>query len=509
MTRIRTSCAAGLPLAVLLVLLLPAAGRGQTSAGKIIGVVQDSSGGVLPGVSIVIRNLGTGNSRETLTDDRGQFDVAGLAPGRYQVDAELQGFRKFSQGPVTVQVNQETRINATLSVGNVQETLTVTAEGVLVQTSTSVVGKVVDEKQILQLPLSGRNFADLGLLTPGVTTRGQGTSAGTSTSSFYVHGQRNDANNFLLDGVSDNSLEGNVLQARPNVDAVQEFKIQTSNFSAEFGRNTGSVVNVVTKSGTNAFTGSGWEFVRSDKFQAKNFFATTEPPPLTFNQYGGTMGGPVIRNKTFFFGSFEGYREARGLTRQTIVATAQERAGNFSFLSKALIDPSTGLPFPGNVIPLNRIDPAALRLLTLMPLPNIPGVAPRQNNYVSSPESAAWRARNSSRTTASMWTRSRSSVRSWAAASWAAPVRRLASLGSLRPRLAASTSSTALSSLGNFTGCSRFGSTRASRCATTSGRPSTRSHVMISVSSIPCESSRSSSGDSSSCSASWRKYAAR
>ena len=146
------------------------------------------------------------------------------------------------------------------------------AEGILVQTTTSMVGKVVDEKQILELPLSGRNFADLGLLTPGVTTRGQGTSAGTS---FYVHGQRNDANNFLLDGVSDNSLEGNALQARPNVDAVQEFKIQTSNFSAEFGRNTGSVVNVVTKSGTNAFTGSGWEFLRSDKFQATNFFATS------------------------------------------------------------------------------------------------------------------------------------------------------------------------------------------------------------------------------------------
>src|SRR4029077_13431102 len=296
--------------------------------------------------------------------------------------AELQGFRKFSQGPVTVQVNQETRVNPTLSVGNVQETLTVTAEGILVQTTTSMVGKVVDEKQILELPLSGRNFADLGLLTPGVTTRGQGTSAGTS---FYVHGQRNDANNFLLDGVSDNSLEGNALQARPNVDAVQEFKIQTSNFSAEFGRNTGSIVNVVTKSGTNAFSGPGWDFLRSDKVQATNFFATTEPPPLRFNQYGGTGGGPLVRNKTFFFASFEGYREGRGQTRQTIVATAQERAGDFSFLRRTLVDPLTGLPFPGNVIPLNRIDPTALRLLTLMPLPNIPGVAPRQNNYVSSP----------------------------------------------------------------------------------------------------------------------------
>src|SRR6185503_7029325 len=147
------------------------------------------------------------------------FDVSGLAPGRYQVDAELQGFRKFSQGPVTVQVNQETRVNAMLAVGNVQETLTVTAEGLLVQTTTSVVGKVVDERQILELPLSGRNFADLGLLMPGVTTRGQATTAGTS---YVVHGQRNDANNFQLDGIANVSLGGNSLQARPNVDAVQE-----------------------------------------------------------------------------------------------------------------------------------------------------------------------------------------------------------------------------------------------------------------------------------------------
>jgi hypothetical protein len=263
MTHIRTQVLLGIALAVL---LLPTVAQAQTSTGKIVGLVQDSSGGVLPGVSIIVKNLGTGTSRDTVTDDRGQFDVSGLAPGRYQVDAQLQGFRKFSQGPVTVQVNQETRVNQTLSVGDIQETLTVTAEGLLVQTTTSVVGKVVDEKQILDLPLSGRNFADLGLLTPGVTTRGQSTSAGTS---FYVHGQRDDANNFLLDGTSDNSLEGNTLQARPNVDAVQEFKIQTSNFSAEFGRNSGSVVNVVTKSGTNAFSGSGWEFLRSDKFQAQ------------------------------------------------------------------------------------------------------------------------------------------------------------------------------------------------------------------------------------------------
>jgi outer membrane receptor protein involved in Fe transport len=363
---------------------------GQISTGKIVGLVQDSSGGVLPGVSITIRNVDTGTSRDAVTNDRGQYEVPGLQPGRYQVGAELQGFRRFSQGPVTVQVNQETRVNATLAVGALEETITVQAEGSLVQTTTSAVGKVVDGKQIVDLPLSGRNFADLGLLTPGVTTRGQSTTA--QGNSFYVHGQRDDANNFLLDGTSDNSLEGNTLQARPNVDAVQEFKIQTSNFSAEFGRNSGSVVNVVTKSGTNDLHASGWEFARSDKFQSRNFFATTDPPPLTFNQFGFTAGGPLGvpgmysgRNRTFFFGSYEGYRERRGLTQQTIVATEQERGGDFSFLSRPLLDPVTGLAFPGNRIPLDRISPAAVKLLALMPLPNISGVAPRRNNFVSSP----------------------------------------------------------------------------------------------------------------------------
>ena len=196
-----------------------------------------------------------------------------LPPGRYQIEGELTGFKRHSRGPITVQVNQETRVDFPMELGTIEETITVVAEGLVVQTTTSTVGRVVEQKQIVELPLSGRNFADLGLLTPGVTTRGQSTTAGTS---YVVHGQRNDANNFQLDGIANVSLGGNSLQARPNVDAVQEFKIQTSNFSAEFGRNSGSVVSVVTKSGTNNFAGSAWEFLRDDKFQSRNYFATTE-----------------------------------------------------------------------------------------------------------------------------------------------------------------------------------------------------------------------------------------
>src|SRR5439155_8342804 len=194
------------------------------------------------------------------------------------------------------------------------------------------------------------------------------------------------------DGVANVTLGGNGLQARPNVDAVQEFKIQTSNFSAEFGRNAGSVVQVVTRSGTNQLRGNAWEFVRNDKFQSPNFFAIGDPPPLRQNQFGGTVGGPVTipgvysgQNKSFFFGSYEGYRLTRGITRQTVVATAQERAGDLSFLSRSIVDPLTGVAFPGNIIPADRISPASRQLLELMPLPNIAGTRRGQNNFVSSP----------------------------------------------------------------------------------------------------------------------------
>lgn len=374
-------------LVLVAALMLPAGASAQTSGGKIVGAVADASGGVMPGVAIVVRNLATGITREVVTNARGQYEVPGLQPGQYQVEATLEGFRRYSRGPITVQVSAETRVDATLEVGELSEVVQVEAAGIVVQTTTSALGKVVEERQILELPLSGRNFTSLGLLTPGVTTRGQSTT----DASYVVHGQRQDSNNFQLDGVANVSLGGNTVQARPNVDAVQEFKIQTSNFSAEFGRNSGSVVQVVTKSGTNTLRGSGWEFHRNDKFQSRNFFATSDPPPLEQNQYGMTLGGPITvpgysgRNRSFFFGSFEGFRLTRGLTRQTVVATAAERNGDFSFLSRSIRDPLTGQPFPNNQIPAARISPAARRVLELMPLPNIPGAAPRQNNFVSSP----------------------------------------------------------------------------------------------------------------------------
>ncbi len=260
------------------------------------------------------------------------------------------------------------------------------------QTADATLGKVVDERQVMGLPLNGRNFADLGLLQTGVVTFQPGTSGGTTTS-FVVNGQRDDTNYFQLDGVADVNPEQSTLLARPNPDAVTEFKIQTSNYSAEFGRSVGSIVNVVTKSGTNSYHGSLWEFVRNDKFQARNFFlpGTQAKPPLRQNQFGFALGGPVTipkvysgKNRTFYFISYEGLRLIRGLTQGATVATPQERAGNFSFLKTQLINPATGAPFVNNQISPTLFSQAAVKLLALMPLPNLSNT-PRTTNYVSSP----------------------------------------------------------------------------------------------------------------------------
>jgi hypothetical protein len=372
----------GFCLGAAVLLVVPAILLAQISGGKIIGSVDDESGGVLPGVQVSILNLGTGLTREATTSERGRYEVRGLPSGQYEVRAELSGFRGYAQTDVDVLVNRETVVNITLSIGAVTETVTVTGESVIIQVTTSSIGKVVEDDVMVAIPLANRNFVNLALLIPGVTTRTQSTTAG---STFYVHGQRDDANNFLLDGVSAVDLEGNRSAVRPNPDAVQEFNIQTSQFSAEFGRNAGSIIQVVTKSGTNEFGGNAWYFARDDSFQAQNFFAQNEPPPLSRKQYGGTFGGPIVHDKFFVFGSYEGIRENRGLTRQTVVTTARERIGNLSFLDTPIIDPETGQQFPGNIIPRDRIDPAATALFELMPLPNISGAGTRENNYVSSP----------------------------------------------------------------------------------------------------------------------------
>jgi outer membrane receptor protein involved in Fe transport len=371
-----------------LLCVLAAATAGPVLAqatGRIDGLVTDQSASVLPGVTLDITNEGTGQTRTAVTGADGLYTVPQLAPGRYRVTATLAGFKSVVRDGITVNVNQTSRVDLQLEVGAQEETITVTSDVPLVETRQATLGVVIDERQIVELPLNGRNFTQLGTLIPGVVAQpaalgglaGDATPGGfgNTTGAFNVNGMRSQSNNFLLDGASNNDTFNTGFVLRPPPDAIQEFKILTHSFGAEYGRNAGSVVNVVTRSGTNEWRGAAWEFNRDDALQARNFFApSSQPKPkLKQNQFGGALGGPLLRNKLFGFGYYEGFRNQSGITQTIAVLTPAQRRGDFSALATPLRDPLTvGGVFPGNQIPANRLDPIALRLVDeFVPLPNV------------------------------------------------------------------------------------------------------------------------------------------
>jgi hypothetical protein len=314
-----------------------------------------------------------------------------MQPGVYNVRATLAGFRVGLQEGVRVTVSETARVAFQLEVGQLSETVPVVAEATLVETANATRGIVIDEQKVVDLPLNGRNFTQLGTLIPGVIAppSGLGDQSGDATpggfgnvtGGFNVNGMRNQSNNFLMDGATNNDTFNTGFVLRPPPDAIEEFKILTHAFGAEYGRNAGSVVNVVTKSGTNTLSGSVWEFNRDDALQARNFFAPgNQPKPeLKQNQFGAAVGGPIVRNRVFGFGYYEGYRNDAGITNNVLVLSEAQRAGNFG--TTTIRDPLTGLPFPNNTIPANRISPAAAELLAdFVPLPNSAG-----NRYIISP----------------------------------------------------------------------------------------------------------------------------
>ncbi len=279
----RTKVAAMLAL----LLALPAVARAQAT-GTISGVVTDASGAVLPGAAVEAKNEGTGQLRTATTSAEGFYTIPLLSPGPYEVKATLSGFNTVTRSRVRVSVAETSRVNLAMQVGAVTENVTIVGEAPLVETANGTLGIVIDQKKVVDLPLNGRNFAQLGTLIPGVVAppaalgglAGDATPGGfgNGTGSFNVNGMRNQSNNFLLDGASNNDTFNTGFVLRPPPDAIQEFKILTHSYSAEYGRNAGSVVNVVTKSGTNQWHGGAWEFNRSDALQARNFFAATSPP---------------------------------------------------------------------------------------------------------------------------------------------------------------------------------------------------------------------------------------
>jgi hypothetical protein len=375
----------------------------QTTNATIVGDVTDPSGGHIAGADITVRNVGTGVARELKTDESGTYRVFPLNPGNYEVTASSPGMRTQVQKNVVVDAAANVKVDFNLELGSVSENVEVQAVGAALQTQDASVGGTVTGTEVARLPVNGRNYTRLILLLPGTSDQGGSQSNGTfsGTQMISVNGQRRQDNNFTVDGVDNNFMMMNSPGMSPSMDAIQEFRV-LDNTSAEFGRSSGSNVNIVIKSGTRDLRGSVYEYLRNDKFDANDFFANknaTGKVPYRQNQYGVAIGGPVIipklyhgREKTFWFFNWEGFRERQGQTIITSYPTQAQRNGDFSSLGKPIYDPLTGVlgadgksvirqQFANNVIPGNRINPAIKFMLdTMIPLPNRPGAT---QNFVN------------------------------------------------------------------------------------------------------------------------------
>ena len=369
---------------LILMAAAPSVAFAQAVTGTLLGTVTDSSGAVVSGAQVTITNQNTGFTRSVKTDTIGEYTVPSIPTGVYTVLAEMQGFKATALSQIDVGVDQRVRIDVQLEVGAMTESVTIEATTPLVQTSSSELGTTVTNDEIEALPLNGRNFVSLtrtvpGVLrgNPGANIDGAGSLAWRASASFSANGQRARDNNYMLDGVDNNETWLQTVVIFPSVDSLEEVKLQTSTYSAEFGRSLGGVVNLQIKSGTNNYRGSVFEFHRNDAFDANNFFnnrAGREKPDFKQNQFGGTLGGPIFRDRTFFFGDYQGHRETQGQTFLSTIPTAAMRAGDFSAINRVIYDPTTGQPFPGNVIPSGRIDPIARNIFEqLYPLPNTTG----------------------------------------------------------------------------------------------------------------------------------------
>lgn len=368
----------------------------QQDMGSVTGTVRDASGAVLPGVRVMATELATRVITETTTNAEGLYTLPALKIGHYRVTAELSGFKRAVADSVEVSAQSRVRVDLHLELGAMTEEVSVSADAPMLQTETSSLAHVLREDEIKELPLNGRNFQQLAVLAAGVLPAfGHRDREG----GFNSHGQWATQNNFILDGVDNNSqvlgMEDRKAQVLiPNLDAVQEFQIQTSNYSAEFGRNAGAVMNVSIKSGTNQVKGTAYDFARDDRFDARDAFTyadrdgdgKADPEELRQHQFGMTIGGPVRVNRTFFFASVEALRSRTSEGSSVTVPTLLERQGIFDQAIVTIRDPATRQPFPGNTIPRNRWDPVASRLIELFPDPNF--VDTTRDNYVSSPKHA-------------------------------------------------------------------------------------------------------------------------
>jgi len=374
----------------------------QVPSAVLTGIVRDSSGAVVPNVKVRAINTGTNLSREAVTDASGTYRIAALNPGPYRVEAESAGFKKATMSGVTLEVGQQARADIELQVGEVTQTLEVTGRPALVNTENNQIGGVINQSRVVSLPLNGRNFMELTTLTAGMA-EGVGAAAIVNKRAPSAAGMPHQDNNYQLDGADNKEAFFNSWNLGPSVDAIQEFSIQVGQYSAEFGAGGGAVINVVTKSGTNEFHGTLWEFMRNDKLDARNFFLTPTQriAPLRRNQFGAAAGGPIVRNRMFIFGNYDGSRIRQGLFRSGMVPTPAQVGGNFTGFNKAIRDPRTGQPFPNNVIPSNRLDPISQALIKFYdgannpnPVQNFSANYSSRNDYDSGLFRYDWRVSN-------------------------------------------------------------------------------------------------------------------
>ena len=343
------------------------------STGRIGGTVTDSSGAVVPNAGISCRNVDTGISRTVQTNASGLFEFPDLSIGQYELNFTKDGFQPQKMDKVTLVTGQIMDLKIQLKVGDSKQSVTVTSEAPLVQTTSSSVQASVTVAQMQDLPLNGRNALQLTTLTPGTAITDVGTESGQQDNrGLTVNGLRATQNNFQLDGTIYNDRFFDSVPTMPDPDALQEFTIQSSNFSAEYG-GAGALVQLSTRSGTNELHGTAFEFLRNTDLNAKNFFAL-KLPPYHQNQFGGTVGGPIKKNRTFFFFSAQDTQRRSAPNPVSITTpTAAQRTGDFSgLLPKVITDPSNGnAPFPGNIIPTARLDQVSVKVANaLLPLPN-------------------------------------------------------------------------------------------------------------------------------------------
>ena len=412
-------------------------GWAQVDTATVTGTIRDATGAVLPNVAVIATEMDTGAKVTAKSNGDGNYVITPLKIGRYSISAKATGFRTETRENIVLNVQQNLRLDFQLQVGSVVQTTEVSGQSPLLDSETASLGDVVAAEQIQELPLNGRRYTDLAELTSGVSKVVEGPVNGGSTptngnagGSFAVNGTRGDQNNFILDGIDNNSNDNGDVAVLSSVDAIAEFKIETSNYSPEFGRSGGAVINASTKSGTNSFHGSAWEFLRNEAFDARGYFESPDQPkaPYKQNQFGGTLGGPIIKNKVFFFVDYEGTRIHSAQTDFATVptdgtnGTSNQRIGDFSailgpqsttcgadgaspcfdalgrpvFTNEIYdpnpdpstgvrngfgFDPTTGQPIPGqaNIIPAGRMNSIGLNYAALYPAPNLPGTA---NNYL-------------------------------------------------------------------------------------------------------------------------------